>query len=238
MQKDQIAAGFARLTQAVNTLANGSLPAGAMVMALKTASLPGYLRCDGAVVPAVLYPSLEGMCRKVGVVSGSEVASSAWSVTAHAFYTSSWSSHPPRDVVSKSAPNGWSALTQSAEMWLRLSSTIGPVRVEYYSFEPAWQGIAGWILRGSNDGVTWVVIDDRSAEPTRSQGSGLVSFQVANPGAYIHYRFSILTFNGGVVGIRYLSMYSSGSMSQGFKLPNSSADLGFFSQTHDYFIKY
>ena len=53
----------------------------------------------------------------------------------------------------------------------------------------------GWVVKGSNDGSSWKVLDERTGEtfPWRSQTR---AFKLARPGNYVYYRVEV-TGNGG-----------------------------------------
>ncbi|MCT2581722.1 GH92 family glycosyl hydrolase [Actinophytocola gossypii] len=52
-----------------------------------------------------------------------------------------------------------------------------------------------WALRGSNDGVNWTVLDERSRETFRWRRQTR-AFAVANPGQYTHYRLDVTENTG------------------------------------------
>lgn len=82
------------------------------------------------------------------------------------------------------------------------SAITGPVTYQFPAGQPitfytlssgsvaAAEDPAAWALEGSNDGLNWTVLDERSAQafPWRLQTR---AFKVAKPGAYVHYRLSI-----------------------------------------------
>jgi len=52
-----------------------------------------------------------------------------------------------------------------------------------------------WALRGSSDGVNWVVLDERTRETFRWRRQTR-AFAVADPGHYTHYRLDVTENTG------------------------------------------
>lgn len=59
-----------------------------------------------------------------------------------------------------------------------------------------------WTIRGSNDGVNWTVIDNRSSQPI-SFGSSIL-YEVANPGSYSMYRMQVTRAGTGGASPTYI----------------------------------
>ncbi|GAA5058824.1 GH92 family glycosyl hydrolase [Thermocatellispora tengchongensis] len=77
--------------------------------------------------------------------------------------------------------------------WIRFD-LAEPREVRQYTLTsgtgPAEQDPSGWVLEGSADGVTWTRLDERSGESFRWR-LATRPFQVAEPGAYAHYRLRL-----------------------------------------------
>ncbi len=70
--------------------------------------------------------------------------------------------------------------------------------VRYYTITSGTRGDdpRSWTLRGSDDGATWTVLDERAGEEFRWRRQTR-PFAVANPGSYRHYRVDITESSGG-----------------------------------------
>jgi hypothetical protein len=68
-----------------------------------------------------------------------------------------------------------------------------PAEVVFYTMTSGTDAAAdptGWVLRGSSDGITWTVLDQRSDETFRWRRQTR-PFKVASPGAYSFYRLEL-----------------------------------------------
>jgi hypothetical protein len=97
--------------------------------------------------------------------------------------------------------SGTQVTLEGGQPWIQYGFT-GDVKrqVRFYTLTSGSGDSRGdprsWVVKGSNDGRSWKVLDERSGEtfPWRSQTRG---FKLARPGTYARYRLEV-TENGGL----------------------------------------
>jgi predicted alpha-1,2-mannosidase len=81
--------------------------------------------------------------------------------------------------------------------WLAYRLPGAGETVRYYTITSGTRGDdpRSWTLKGSDDGATWTVLDERAGEEFRWRRQTR-PFSVANPGAYTHHRLEITESSG------------------------------------------
>ena len=101
----------------------------------------------------------------------------------------------------------WVALSMPA--WLRIDLGAAAVAARYAITGDMYSSLSAWTLEGSNDGVTWTVLDTQAG---LAFGNGtVILFPVANPGSYRYYQLNISAAAGNNPCVKHLSLFTGGA---------------------------
>lgn len=148
------------------------------------------IQLNGALVPASQYPNLMGKLRathSININTAVQIPTSNIIPSASSFIDWRDASQAFNGVTYETS-GGWHSNPYLESQWLQ-AQLLAPATVVAYRLwiRTDGMGIFNWKVFGSNDGVTFTLIDNRSFEPSPPNGS-YSDFQVQFSGEYTYYK--------------------------------------------------
>ncbi|MFA7219269.1 MAG: discoidin domain-containing protein [Synergistaceae bacterium] len=105
--------------------------------------------------------------------------------------------------------NAWFSSDSSTPQWIKIYMGSGnPKLAQHYSVTAAANAPTDWTLEGSNDDVSWDILDTRSNQ-TGWSGETRYYSNIENTTEYTYYRLNISAYSGGpFMVVREFQLYS------------------------------
>lgn len=189
-----------------------TLPAGMIVYDIAE-TLDGFVPCTDGYISTASYPTLAGkLPYKAGFAGavGAEYGNPNVTVEASSVYVTGYEGYRVLDGLSGNNNNGWhsdySSYLYNYDTFLKFTFPFPVVLNSYYLAgrpEGSWVPTL-WLFQGSNDGISWSTLDDRSSfqsAPVLGPFSGPITtaqmsqYTFTNTTAYSVYRIIFLYNN-------------------------------------------
>lgn len=88
---------------------------------------------------------------------------------------------------------GWGGGSSTTGSWLQLQLPVS-ISLKSYSFIQTESGVAvtGWLILGSNDGINWTFLDERTGQTSQWGTTNQISYSISgSPASFNYYRMVV-----------------------------------------------